>query len=88
MKVYEYVFVKKGEKNYTMSSCGDLKIVGIDKICDNYALRFYYNEKQTTSLRYNYFSMCYGCCLFRCLMKLSTEELDKIGNYIYRRMIS
>jgi hypothetical protein len=88
MKVYEYVFVKRGENNYTTSSSGDLVIVGIDKICDNYALRFYCCEKQTTSLRYNYFSMCRGYCHFRCLSKLSTEELDKIGNYIYERMVS
>lgn len=87
MKVYEYIFAKKGEKNYTMSSSVDLMIVGIDKICDNYALRFYYDEKQTTSLRYNYFSMCYGYCVFRCLKEMSAEELDKIGNYIYKRMI-
>ena len=87
MKVYEYVFVKNGEKNYTTSCYGDLMIVGIDKMCDNYAFRFYIGEKQTTSLRYNYFSMCYGYCLFRCLEKMSAKELDKIGNYIYRRMI-
>lgn len=88
MKVYEYVFVKSGEKNYTTSSSGDLMIDGIDKICDNYSLRFYCGEKQTTSLRYNYFSMCRGYCLFRCLKDMSAEELDKIGNYIYKRMIS
>ena len=88
MKVYEYVFVKRGEKNYTTSSCNDIIIVGIDKICDNYALRFYCSEKQTTSLRYNYFSMCRGYCRLRCLKEMSAEELDKIGNYIYRRMIS
>ena len=88
MKVYEYLFVKKGEKNYTTSSCGDIMVVGIDNICDNYALRLYCGEKQTTSLRYNYFSMCFGCCLFRCLEKMNAEELDKIGNYIYRKMIS